>query len=363
MYKQLFMQLREPAFIANEKFDIEFINNALAERLGYKVDELQGVSLKSLIAAWPQKNGSFQSVSTLVFKTKSRGHVTFELQTDPLILENGAGYFIRCFELFSNQTSTLLESRQFNELLKEALNHSHVGIVVTDPSLEDNPIVYMNKGFELLTGYNEKDVIGNNCRFLQGDKTSAFSVDKIRNAIENNTSVLVELLNYKKNGEPFWNELQIDPVYVKNQDRRLFVGVQKDITQRKGMEEELSLSLQKIKELSAPVVPVGNGISVLPLLGTIDRSRWSIIQEQVVEGVEENGEDYLIVDLSGLDVFEGELSEGFLKLAKMLSLMGTELVMTGVRPGMALTSIGMNEEIFQFRSFTNVKEALKSLAI
>jgi PAS domain S-box-containing protein len=111
------------------------------------------------------------------------------------------------------------------------------GISITDPSRPDNPLVYVNSGFERLTGYRSVEVLGRNCRLLQGPATDPAAVDTLRAALAEARECVVELVNYRKDGSPFWNLLSITP--VRNEDGALvsFIGVQFDITERKRVEE------------------------------------------------------------------------------------------------------------------------------
>ena len=84
-------------------------------------------------------------------------------------------------------------------------------MTISDPSLPDNPLIYANNGFEELTGYSAEEVIGRNCRFLQGPDTDEKSTEIIREAIRNERACTVQILNYKKDGTPFWNRLSITP--------------------------------------------------------------------------------------------------------------------------------------------------------
>ncbi len=112
------------------------------------------------------------------------------------------------------------------------------GILITDPSQPDNPIIYASPGFEALTGYASAEVLGQNCRFLQGPGTDAAAIALLREAIGEGRACTVELLNYRKDGASFWNELSISP--VRDEHGRLihFVGVQTDVTQRRLLEEQ-----------------------------------------------------------------------------------------------------------------------------
>lgn len=122
-------------------------------------------------------------------------------------------------------------------LLQKAIDQTGVGVVLSNPRLQDNPVIYINKGFEELTGYKANEVIGRNCRFLQGAQTKQEEVQKIRDAIREQSSCDVEILNYKKNGEPFWNELHLTPLFDEQGELEYFIGIQKDITKCKQAEE------------------------------------------------------------------------------------------------------------------------------
>jgi two-component system cell cycle sensor histidine kinase/response regulator CckA len=113
------------------------------------------------------------------------------------------------------------------------------GILITDPRQPDNPIVFASPGFERLTGYAASEVVGLNCRFLQGKDTNPDTVAEIRSAIRAARPCSVELLNYRKDGSPFWIALSISPVRDNEGEVTHFVGVQTDVTDRKRIEEQL----------------------------------------------------------------------------------------------------------------------------
>lgn len=99
------------------------------------------------------------------------------------------------------------------DILHLALDKVSDGVVLTDPNLKNNPIIYASKGFYTLTGYSESDVIGHNCNFLQGQGTSQDMIKEIKQALACQTSFKGKLINYKKNGEPFLNFLRIEPIF------------------------------------------------------------------------------------------------------------------------------------------------------
>lgn len=119
------------------------------------------------------------------------------------------------------------------ELAFVAVERTRMPMVVTDARQPDNPIVLANQAFLDLGGYRADEVVGRNCRFMQGPATDRRQVDKIRHAVRDGEEALVELLNYKKDGTTFWNELFLSPVH--DDDGRLlyFFGSCKDISKRR----------------------------------------------------------------------------------------------------------------------------------
>ena len=108
----------------------------------------------------------------------------------------------------------------------KALQTAQQNFVVTDPSLPDNPIVYASQGFLNLTGYSLDQILGRNCRFLQGPETDPKSVERIRKAIEQGNDMSVCLLNYRVDGTTFWNQFFIAALRDANGCVTNFVGVQ-----------------------------------------------------------------------------------------------------------------------------------------
>jgi len=113
--------------------------------------------------------------------------------------------------------------------LISSLITSQQNFVVTDPSLPDNPIVYASEGFCKLTGYKRQQVLGRNCRFLQGPETDQRAVDMIRQGVMEGRDVSVCLLNYKANGTPFWNQFFVAALRGGDGSVVNFVGVQCEV--------------------------------------------------------------------------------------------------------------------------------------
>nr|AML79618.1 putative LOV domain-containing protein [Neurachne munroi] len=116
--------------------------------------------------------------------------------------------------------------------LATTLERIEKNFVITDPRLPDNPIIFASDSFLQLTEYSREEILGRNCRFLQGPETDRGTVKKIRDAIDNQTEITVQLINYTKSGKKFWNLFHLQPMRDQKGDVQYFIGVQLDGTER-----------------------------------------------------------------------------------------------------------------------------------
>ena len=123
-------------------------------------------------------------------------------------------------------------------LRERAVIATDITFAITDPREPDNPLVWVNPSFTRVTGYESDDVVGRNCRFLQGPATDPAAVAEIRTALAEHRTVTTTLLNYRKDGTPFWNQLSVSPVFDGEGTLVSFVGVQTDVTERVRVERE-----------------------------------------------------------------------------------------------------------------------------
>lgn len=135
-------------------------------------------------------------------------------------------------------------------LFEQAMAQTRMAICLCDPREADMPIVFANRAFRNLTGYDEAEIVGRNCRFLQGKNSDQGSVSRIRNAIANEDVLVVELLNYRKDGTPFWNALHLGPIYNAEGELVYFFGSQWDVSDVRAARADERHARELARELS-----------------------------------------------------------------------------------------------------------------
>ncbi|MFT4920839.1 MAG: PAS domain S-box-containing protein [Haloarculaceae archaeon] len=221
--------------LLNRHGEFIYVNEAYADITGYERSELVGEHFETL---YPEENinipydeiiptaretGDWEGKT--IFRTKNGDQTT----VDHLI----------SFTSEEAMVCTISEIDEADEVRKElslkerAMDEAPIGITISDPSQDDNPIIYTNDEFVEMTGYDRGEIEGRNCRFLQGKETREEPVAEMRRAIEVEEPVSVELRNYRNDGEMFWNRVMIAPLYGEDGELEHFVGFQEDVTPRR----------------------------------------------------------------------------------------------------------------------------------
>ncbi|MGB3625851.1 MAG: PAS domain-containing protein [Henriciella sp.] len=117
-------------------------------------------------------------------------------------------------------------------LVTPAIARSSLSIVISDPRLPDNPIVYANYGFEALTQYSPDYAIGRNCRFLQGDETATADIDRLRQVVANRQEDTIRIRNYRADGSAFINEILLSPIEDESGEVEAFLAVQREVAEQ-----------------------------------------------------------------------------------------------------------------------------------
>ncbi|MDA9101070.1 PAS domain-containing protein [Omnitrophica bacterium] len=187
----------------------------------------------------------------------------------------------------TKKSSTNGKKLSQQELLHHAINASMSAITIADAQKKNMPLIYANKTFEKNTGYSSKEIIGQNCRILQGKDRDQPGISKIREAIAQKGSCAVQLRNYRKDGTPFWNELRMSPVFDEKGKLTHYIGVQTDISDRVRAEKELEDHRNHLEELVRERTQKlqEKNVALQEILSQIELEKKKV-KDQVVENVD-----------------------------------------------------------------------------
>ncbi|MBW4537879.1 MAG: PAS domain S-box protein [Myxacorys chilensis ATA2-1-KO14] len=243
--------------ILDERGQFLYLNDAQLRMFGYRPGELVGKSWRELyypdeisriereIIPLLKQNGQWRGEAV----AKRRDSSTFFEEMSLTLTEKG----------FISVCRDVTETKQAEirlRILERAMRASSNGIIITDSTRADNPIVYVNPGFERMTGYSADEVLGKNSRLLQGGETEQPALEQLRRAFQDGEDCTVTLRNYRKDGSLFWNELSISPVLDAEGRITHYVGIQTDISDRKRTEEALRRQYQRallLKQLTQEI--------------------------------------------------------------------------------------------------------------
>jgi len=122
---------------------------------------------------------------------------------------------------------TTMDDTALRDLLEE--DETEMSVVFSDPSLPDNPMIFVSDEFEAQTGYSPEEAVGRNCRFLQGPETSEDAIQAIRHGLRAETRFTIDIVNYRKDGSTFINRLRIRPIYDTDGQLLFFAGAQNPV--------------------------------------------------------------------------------------------------------------------------------------
>jgi len=264
-------------------------NTALELISGFSEDDLVGIHYSKLIVPEDQEHteAAFNAArcgQTVTYETRgvhARGHIlNLEVTNFPVVIDDKiVGVWGICRDITERK-------RQTDEmrLLKRGIEADPNGLIMVDAKKPDMPIVFTNPAFSDITGYPAHEILGQNCRFLQAKDTDPNAVREIREGLQKLERVDTTLLNYRKDGTPFWNRVVISPVMDAAGECTHFIGIQQDITRQK--EQEAQIAYQATHDL---------------LTGLPNRMAFSDRMVELFEGCRKNGTAlaFLYLDLDG----------------------------------------------------------------
>ncbi len=260
-YRQLFELNPFPTWVfALDDLRLLAVNDAMASTYGYTRDELLGMTildlrppedvpaLRAFLAGRGEKNGP---IGTWRHRRKDGQLLWMELTTHRMQLDGRD-----CRMVIANDVTGQRAARARLQLFERAIESSINGIVIVDARAEDLPILYVNPAFEQMTGYPLDEVVGRNCRFLQGEERQQPELEILRAALARRRECNVILRNYRKDGSLFWNHLFLSPVKDDGGTVTHFVGVQNDLTERRQVEAELAYAANHDPVTGLPRFPI-----------------------------------------------------------------------------------------------------------
>ena len=232
--------------ILNETGMLLYLNDAHLKMFGYSRTELIGKSWKTFY--YPEEIDRIdREIRPILMQTGQwRGQVIAKRRDGSTFFEEVS--LTRIEKGVISVCRDITETKQTEirlRILERAISASSNGIIITDPTQLDNPMIFVNPGFERMTGYAASDVIGKNSRLLQGTETEQDALDRLRRAFNEGEDYTVTLRNYRKDGTVFWNELSISPVLDAEGRIMHYVGIQTDVTERIRTEQALQLQIQR----------------------------------------------------------------------------------------------------------------------
>ncbi|AAV48366.1 putative 22-domain light- and oxygen-sensing histidine kinase [Haloarcula marismortui ATCC 43049] len=249
-YQTLLQAAPDPIFVADaETGEIVEANAAAEELRGQPRDDIIGRHQTEL---HPEEAGglyedvfeqAFDDASTITelpdgtqpeLATPDGETVPIEISAAAVSLPDGPVLF----GVFRDVSDREERKREL-ELKERAMDEANVGITISDPDREGNPLVYVNDGFVDQTGYSREEALGRNCRFLQRDDRDQSALDELRKAIASEEPSIVELRNYRKDGEQFWNRLSVTPIYDDVGTLANYIGIQQDVSDEKTREQRI----------------------------------------------------------------------------------------------------------------------------
>ncbi|MBW4524609.1 MAG: PAS domain S-box protein [Phormidium tanganyikae FI6-MK23] len=232
--------------ILTETGKLLYLNDAHLKMFGYSRTELIGKSWETLYDSEEIERIDREIRPILTQTGQWRGQVVAKRRDGSTFFEEIS--LTRTEKGIISVCRDITETKQTEirlRILERAISASSNGIIITDPAHLDNPMVFVNPGFERMTGYAAADVIGRNSRLLQGAETEQDALDRLRSAFNEGEDCTVTLRNYRKDGTLFWNELSISPILDAEGRITHYVGIQTDVTERIRTEQALQLQIQR----------------------------------------------------------------------------------------------------------------------
>lgn len=233
-FSHLVSEVSDAFVVVDHEGIVRYVNQSAENLFGCKSDDIIGETFGLPVVA-----GESTDIDIL-----NRGSTTSaEMRVSEAMDEDRRVYVVASLRDISER-KRVEKSLQLRE---RAIAASSNGIVITDATQPNNPMIYVNPSFERITGYSAAEVLGRDCRFLQGGDRNQIGLLDLHKAIQEKRECHAVLLNYRKDGTPFWNDLYIAPVFNDHGDLTNYIGIQTDITDQVKSTQRLLESEERLR--------------------------------------------------------------------------------------------------------------------
>lgn len=225
---------------------------------------------------------------------------------------------------------------------------------------QNHQVLYINEsGSKALRG-TKNEIIGASILGIIKEEYKEAIIQRIHKVTtENKPAQLIEQTMLRLDGTPIDVEVNCSPIVFRNE--RAIQSVLRDITLRKEAERKQKELVTEINSISAPIVPVSNGVSILPLIGSIDASRAAQLAEDIPAKIQKFNIEYLIIDFSGIYNIDSLVAEYLFQITKTISLLGIKPILTGLRPDLAQKMVDLRVDLSTLHTMATVQQAVNYL--
>jgi PAS domain S-box-containing protein len=263
-YRSLFHAIRDATFVYDrDSLAVLDVNDAAVAQYGYSRQDLLAMTMRDLVT--PHNAGKPGDGEVVQHRRRDGAVMDVEISAQALDLAGRPACVAQARDVTAQRrTEEALRLRDW------AIQELNLGILITDPNLPGNPVIYASAGVERITGYRSEDMVGHNCRMLQGKDSDPDTVKTLREAVAAGGSCAVEILNYRKDGTPFWNAVSLNPVRDGAGAPSYFVGVLDDVTARRKLEEQIRQAgkMEAIGRLAGGIAHDFNNLLTIILFST-----------------------------------------------------------------------------------------------
>lgn len=256
-----------------------------------------------------------------------------------------------------------MQNSILDETIQAIIEREKIYSQIVEQSIEtiiihvDHKVLYINQsGAAFLRGTKEEIIGANVLAIIKEEHKEAIKKRIQKVMAENKPAQLIEQTMLRLDGTPIDVEVNCNPIIYGN--KRVIQSVLRDITARKEAEAKHQELIKEINAVSAPLVPVSKGVSILPLVGSIDVNRAKQLADDIPAKIQKLDVQYLIIDFSGIYNFDTWVTDFLIEINTIMKLLGIHSILTGLRPDLARTVVGLRSDLSSLHTMATVQQAI-----